>query len=878
MSGSSTPLSNSNTVRGSSPPSPKLGCVEDGRVFNNPRVPSSNIIEYVASRASNSSAVYIYDLAEHIGFGALTKTWSTSDPEAASVVTLQTRAGAALSLVGRLSEGTSKDGTLTAYTSPSGLAMMASALIHLPPATSSHRLVLHIPSLSYFGDDFSLSPSLSALATTLPILSRDFVILLSASPQESADFAQLAYHLNSYHVIHIFDHLSSSREIGHDIRPLPAEQDHQADVSTIINRVGYSFFSYVGDPTAQTVFIMMNGPVARVASTLATLNPEFGVLSVIVPRPWNDSALLDALPRDVRTIHVIDDVPNGVTQAFLYTEVLGTIATSNRAILVHSLRVTPHLVQSWLGGKKEIADFFSKHTTLASIRLPSCSTKQFLLFGTPSNPLSLLGHTLQDVFLSHKSVSARFLVDHDVVTKSSGIFASRILLTSGGEAMPYIPASLELPLHPSTNGDADFVGVLDASLLRTHSLIQYCKPRSTVLCVTTWSSAELISSLPSETLRLVAERNIRLFVINAKAIADAFAAAESPGNDLIQNFVAQLAFLRLYLGSAAQESLVLNLALGTLTQNKQSLELSKINAQTWVTLEEADITTAPLNESGKTAPLRQFQFNAVAVEEDNMGTSAIRARLGCSWHGAAKHLLFPSVFSPALSMPTTNDSFQNPSLRPEIPDHTYLITCTVNRRLTPMEYDRNVFHLEFDTGGTGLKYAIGEALGIHGWNDEQEVLDFCVWYGVDPNHLITIPVSAGEEYLHTRTVFQSLQQQIDIFGRPPKSFYSDLAAYAMSSIDKHALLFIGSPEGSATFKKLAEKDTVTFVDVLKMYPSAKPGIERLCELVGDIKPRHYSIASAQSVVGDRVDLLVVTVDWVTPSGNALLSPASTSHS
>ena len=37
-------------------------------------------------------------------------------------------------------------------------------------------------------------------------------------------------------------------------------------------------------------------------------------------------------------------------------------------------------------------------------------------------------------------------------------------------------------------------------------------------------------------------------------------------------------------------------------------------------------------------------------------------------------------------------------------------------------------------------------------------------------------------------------------------------------------------------------------------------------MVGDIKPRHYSIASAQSVVGNRVDLLIVTVDWVTSSG------------
>ena len=141
-----------------------------------------------------------------------------------------------------------------------------------------------------------------------------------------------------------------------------------------------------------------------------------------------------------------------------------------------------------------------------------------------------------------------------------------------------------------------------------------------------------------------------------------------------------------------------------------------------------------------------------------------------------------------------------------------------------------------------------------------DVLDFCKWYGVDTSRLITIPVpgSDGTKF-HTRTVFQALQQQIDLFGKPPKSFYSDLAAYTTDSVDKHALQFIGAAEGAATFKKLSEKDTVTFADVLKRYKSARPPIQVLCELVGDIKPRHYSIASAQSVVGDRVDLLVVTV-------------------
>jgi sulfite reductase (NADPH) flavoprotein alpha-component len=52
---------------------------------------------------------------------------------------------------------------------------------------------------------------------------------------------------------------------------------------------------------------------------------------------------------------------------------------------------------------------------------------------------------------------------------------------------------------------------------------------------------------------------------------------------------------------------------------------------------------------------------------------------------------------------------------------------------------------------------------------------------------------------------------------------------------------------------------VTFADVLKESKSAQPPLSKLVDMVGEIKERHYSITSANTVVGDRVDLLVVTV-------------------
>jgi len=67
---------------------------------------------------------------------------------------------------------------------------------------------------------------------------------------------------------------------------------------------------------------------------------------------------------------------------------------------------------------------------------------------------------------------------------------------------------------------------------------------------------------------------------------------------------------------------------------------------------------------------------------------------------------------------------------------------------------------------------------------------------------------------------------------------------------------------------MSEMDTVTYADILRQFPSAKPTIEDLVREIEEIHPRHYSIASSQNFVGDSVHLLIVTVEWQTPKGES----------
>jgi len=206
------------------------------------------------------------------------------------------------------------------------------------------------------------------------------------------------------------------------------------------------------------------------------------------------------------------------------------------------------------------------------------------------------------------------------------------------------------------------------------------------------------------------------------------------------------------------------------------------------------------------------------------------------------------------------------ALRPDLSTKTYEITVQENRRLTPLTYDRNIFHIEFDLGTSGLTYNIGEALGIHAENDVDEVNEFMKFYGLNPEDVVEVPSREDSSILDTRTVFQSLVQNIDIFGKPPKRFYEALADFATDENEKKELLTLGGPEGATEFKRRTEVDTITYADILLEFKSAHPSFHDIARIVSPMKRREYSIASSQMVNPTTVALMIVVVSWVDPKG------------
>ena len=736
-----------------------------------------------------------------------------------------------------------------------------------PEPSSSARIVIQVPAIAATGSSLALIPSLAQVSTVTPALPPGFALVFSSTPTEAVEMSSIALRSSDAHVIHVFDHFSS-REIRRLSTPRwPAGTQPFED---LMAASGYAHFDYEGSPTAHEIIVCLNGAISKTISSTIRGSPNVGLIVVRTLRPWRETALLKLLPSSARRVHIVEEVPLGGGSSILLEDVRSALLL--KQIPVHAIPLLSPQLETWFNHLSAVKSDLEASIAVRLPQLPSNPALKRLAFvGSPSYGLVKGPFAIAQAFMSTPSLTARLLIDHDGITKPGGVSLARIILANDGVQEAELPINVVASIsHPE--GCAEFLAITDTTLVKTHNIFSYASKKAIILLLTTWAPEEAASNISKASISLAQDRQLSLYTFNAQAISNNLLDSRQDATGSVEVALVHLAFLRLYLGVACTEVRLEKAARGLYGDRVAGVSTSKLVSSVWPNIQQIvlpDASAELAGEEEQTASLKELVLNALDPEQFPKGAAALSAdgTVG-TWRDAAKHLIFREAFAP-WSQNESNPLEQSLALRPDLEDRTFLVTCTVNKRLTPLSYDRNVFHLEFDTAGTGLKYDIGEALGIHGWNDEEDVLGFCSLYGLDPSAVVSIPLPTSGRVLggtHYRTVFQALQQQIDIFGRPPKSFFGALADHATSREHRMALRFIGAAEGSATFKKFSEVDTVTFADVLLIYNSARPDFATLCSLVGDIKPRHYSIASAQSAVGDRVDLLVVTVDWVTPSG------------
>jgi sulfite reductase (NADPH) flavoprotein alpha-component len=604
----------------------------------------------------------------------------------------------------------------------------------------------------------------------------------------------------------------------------------------------YAPFEYVGHEKADHVLVVFGTLEASISShvveKLSSEGAKVGVINVRVYRPFVEEEFIKALPKSVKSIAVLGQVEDELAVAdenassLLYKDVLAALTFSSftsKKLTIHDSKYAKSKVWSPTAifevfkkfvGAKKLGEFVDLGTF-------DDNTQQSTFWSLGDSPAAtaplVLGELLSTFSNSHVTVRTT----HDN-------------LIQGGVVRTDIRSSQKSTKGAHATPSADVVFVSGEQLLGEFDPLNSLKAGGAfVISLPGFKDEQLEKKLPVGLRQGIVGKDVKLYIL------DPTQSSKVAENADLESTLIQLVYLKLagYLGSAK----VLE-KLSAITGDLNSINALAADIDTvlkpievpesWATIEpEVEKISLPTEVSiNSFAKFERIDPNPPNQLED--------------WTSVAKGLLFKEAYG------------TKSALRPDLAVKTAVVHVKERRRLTPLAYDRNIFHIEFDLGTSGVTYAIGEALGIHAENDPVEVEKFIKWYGLNANEIVQVPSREDPNILENRTVYQALLQNIDIFGRPGKKFYEALAEFSSDPKEKRALLAPSTPEGNTDFKRRAEVDFVTFADLLLEFPSAHPSFHEIVRMVPPMKRREYSIASSQHVTPTSVSLLIVTVEWV----------------
>ena len=835
---------------------------------------AQTLIQQVAYALSDK--VFAYS-AESFDLDVAIKSWQEQGEKNAfgyqtGVSSLETRTGAGAIALGYLF---SKDFDLSKRHIPQSIVASSSTLNYLRPALDQLALLYSVanPVTAHIAAvDYSATSNAGLVTDYVSslTLAEDLGLGLVCSPSvfETQHMALFATLLSSViPTIHTYDGISVGRETARLVDTLDqsrlhnsyqavlkavseVDKKHSDNAGRLVRLLqafndefgeDYRLFDYYGHEEPESVLVVFGtveaSLTAQVANALSKDGDKVGVINVRVYRPFVEEAFLEVLPKSAQRIAVLGQVKDEAAvsdvaeYSRLYSDVLAAAQFAfDRDVQVTDIKYSRE--QVWTPGN--ILDVFrqiSEKKTVEESRsvdiLNTADVKQYTFWDLDESPAATAPAVVGKLLSSDSSKNVFVREGHDNLA-CGGV--TRVDIRNADY-------TIEAP-YPVEQADVAAIG--DLSIIGAFDVLSSVKADGSVIIQLPGIKDEDLEKKLSPAFRkTLVEKNISLFIMDptqSETVAE---------EATLTTCLCQLGFLKV----ARPDLLSSHISkLAAINGTEQICE--KIVQQLETALREVKVPTSEEDVEPTRLPT-DINVNSFApfVREEVEPPTLLK-----DWKIAAKGLAFKEAYG------------AQTVLRPELGVKTSVVTVKEKRRLTPENYDRNIFHIEFDLGNTGVTYAIGEALGIHAENDKTEVEEFIKWYGLNPDEIVEVPSREDPDVLVNRTVYQSLIQNVDIFGRPGKKFYEDLGNFASDEQEKLALQTLCTGDGATEFKRRAEVDTITYADLLLEYPSAHPSFHDIVRIVAPMKRREYSIASSQHVTPNSVSLCIVTVNWVDPKG------------
>lgn len=531
-----------------------------------------------------SSLIAIYPITPSTPMGEWADEWTVAGKrniwqERPRIVEMQSEAGVAGAVHGMLQGGV----MTTTFTASQGLLLMLPGMYKiagqfLPFCMHVAARTVATHALSIFGDH----------SDVMAVRQTGFALLSSANPQEAHDLACIAHAAtleSRVPFLHFFDGFRTSHEIN-DVRVLSDETLLQmVDEGSLASfyRSGmspeqptvrgtaqnpdvffqtreaanpvydalpgivrgrmerfaeltgrcYRLFEYRGAPDAERVVVIMGSgaeTVGEVAEALAARGEKVGVLQPRLYRPFHVPSFLEALPRSVRHLAVLDRTKEpGAVGEPLFQDVMSALATAvpSRGALpvvtggrygLASKEFTPQMVAGvfaemggWEAGRHFTVGITDDVSGLSippaqDFHLDADGLTQAVFFGLGSD--GTVGANKNTI---------------KIISQRTGAHAQAYFVYDSKKAGAVTVSHLrfgERPIHaPYLIEQADFVGCHQFELLESQPVLDLARPGAVFLLNSPYNETTVWDHLSRETQSAIREKGLRFYVIDAYRVA-----------------------------------------------------------------------------------------------------------------------------------------------------------------------------------------------------------------------------------------------------------------------------------------------------------------------------------------------------------------------
>ena len=337
-------------------------------------------------------------------------------------------------------------------------------------------------------------------------------------------------------------------------------EDYMEQINKLTGR-DYHLFNYYGNPEAENIIIAMGSVSTTICETIDYLNSKgekLGFLQVHLYRPFATEKFLAAVPKSVKRIAVLDRCKEmGSGGEPLFQDVCTAFTNKNRDVFI-------------IGGRYGLS---SKDTDPAQIKavydnLKSVAPKQNFTIGINDDVTNLSLPLEGPIYTSSPdTVSCKFWglgsdgtvgankdtvkIISDNTEKYAQAYFEYDAKKSYGVTKSHLRFSSE-PIRSSYYVKmADFIAVHNQTYMAKYDILSELKENGTLLINCDWTPEELEKVLSPKVKRQMAQKKVKVFLIDATGIAKELG---MPGRF---NLILQAAFFKLVPIIPIEESVAL---------------------------------------------------------------------------------------------------------------------------------------------------------------------------------------------------------------------------------------------------------------------------------------------------------------------------------